>query len=209
MKRIASLVLYLTLAACSTVDQREPTPTSNFNAAHPGAGDAIASTTADTPDRIELTGDLIPAGTALKFVVIDAVSSATAQVGDTFHLQTRTSVLLNGAEILPSGASAQGEVIHADRRGMLGKPGELLLKLRTMQWQGRPIKLRNSSAGLAKDKTNTAMTVSVLFGIAGFFVAGDNVEIPAGTIILGDLAESISVVTSTQNSESSIQTTTR
>lgn len=195
MKRIASLILWLALAACSSVDQRELVPTSNFQQSSPG-GDPAPSIAADAVDRVDLSGDFIPAGTTLRFEVQDAVSSATAKIGDTFRLQSRTRVLLNGAEALPSGLGAHGEVIHADRRGMLGKPGELLLKLRTMQWQGRSIKLRNSAAGLADDKTNKAMTVSVLFGVAGFFVSGNNVEIPAGTILLAELAEPISAGTS-------------
>ncbi|MGE3103647.1 MAG: hypothetical protein AB7F83_08965 [Lysobacterales bacterium] len=166
-------------------------PTSTFVAAGAETAEAAPVLAEDAIDRIDLAGDVIPAGTTLRFVVLDAVGSATAKIGDTFRLESRTRVLLNGVEVLPSGVAAHGEVIHADRRGMLGKPGELLLKLRTMQWQGRQVRLRNSAASLADDKTNKAMTVSLLFGVAGFFVGGDNVEIPVGSLILGDLAEPI------------------
>ncbi len=122
MKRIASLVFWLALAACSSVDQRELVPTSKFQQSSPGAGEPVPSIAADAVNSVDLSGDFIPAGTTLRFVVQDAVSSATAKIGDTFRLQSRTRVLLNGVEVLPSGVGAHGEVIHADRRGMLGKP---------------------------------------------------------------------------------------
>ncbi|MGE3298663.1 MAG: hypothetical protein AB7I68_15115, partial [Porticoccaceae bacterium] len=116
MKKIASFTFCLTLAACSSVDQRGVVPTSTFVANSAGTVEAAPDVAGDAIDQVDLAGDVIPAGTTLRFVVLDAVGSATAKIGDTFRLESRTRVLLNGVEVLPSGVAAHGEVIHADRR---------------------------------------------------------------------------------------------
>ncbi len=191
-KIIFALAL-LGISACSTIDQREPKSTSTYvGKQNVAANLEDKSSESVKQERIELFGNEIPAGTMLRFVLTKPVSSATAKIGDQFELRSRTSVALNGIEVLPLNLSANIEVIHTDRRGMLGKPGELLLKFRTMQWRDREIKLRNSVANIAKDKTNTAMAVSMAFGLAGLFVSGNDVEIPTDAIILGELVEPIS-----------------
>jgi hypothetical protein len=200
--RIAAIALVSLLAACSTVEKREPLPTSGYQEKSAGSGigadAAAAPASPDALDRIELSGGSIPAGTTLKFVLLDAISSATAKVGDIFRLKSHTAVLVDGVEILPAGLSAHGEVIHADNRGMVGKPGELLLKVRAIEWQGRSIKLRNSVGSVGKDKSRQIVTIQILFGLAVLFVGGNEIEIPPNTIILGDLAEAIAVPAGTQ-----------
>lgn len=197
--RIVLVLLCPVLAACAAVEQREAVPASDFRPRDTPAATTTSAEATITSDRIELSGDSIPVGTTLRFSLLDAVSSATAKVGDRFRLRSETAVVVNGIEILPSGLSAYGEVIHADNRGLLGKPGELLLKLRALQWQGRDIRLRNSVAGQATDRTSQAVAISVLFGLAGLFVKGNEVELPVATVVVGDLAEAVAVTTSSKH----------
>lgn len=211
MIRISMLLFILMLAACSTVEKRALVPTSEYREPPVRTGDAASATPVGHGggDRIEISGDSIPAGTSLEFVLLDTVSSATARVGDIFRLKSRTAVVVDGVEVLPRGLNAHGEVIHADNRGLIGKPGELLLKLRAVDWQGRSIRLRNSVGGVAKDKTGQVVTIQILFGVAVFFVGGNEIEIPADSIILGELAEAIAVPANAQAPEVSPTTEAR
>lgn len=136
---------------------------------------------------------VFPAGTPIRLELLTPISSATASIGDRFALRTRTRLVADGVVVVAEDLPAHGEVIHADKRTLMGKPGELLVKLRVFVWQDREIPLRSRASDTGKDHTTTALVVSQLFGLAGLFVTGGHAEIPAGSIIFGALAEPIVV----------------
>ena len=129
----------------------------------------------------------VPADTELVFEMVDAVNSKTNQRGDRFALRLAEPLRVDGQLLLPVGAPALGEVVHADRGKAGGQPGELTLAARYVDWEGRQIALRSFRAGVGRDRGKAALSVAIAAGVAGFLVRGGNIEMPAGTLITAKL----------------------
>jgi hypothetical protein len=74
----------------------------------------------------------IPPGTAIKVRMIDSLSSARNQAGDTFHGTLEQAVVADAKEIYPKGADVTGRIAQAKPSGRLSEPGELSLVLATI-----------------------------------------------------------------------------
>lgn len=179
MNKLLCLLPLLLLAACAGSNTRPDAPKSS-EAAVPVAIDVLESAT-----------PTLPRGSVLRLELLDPVSSRSAKIGDRFYLRTVTEVTYQGDVRLPSGLRAYGEVIHADKRGLAGKPGELLVKLRSLEWQGQEIKLRNATNAAGKNRTTAALVTSQVFGLFGIFVTGGEAEIARGSVILAELVEDL------------------
>ena len=68
---------------------------------------------------------VVPGGTALSIVVADKISSANANVGDTFAIRVSENVVVNGWVAITKGATGQGKIVTVDRAGKHGHPGSL------------------------------------------------------------------------------------
>ncbi len=71
----------------------------------------------------------IPAGTRIAVRMIDNLSSATAEEGDTFHGTLEEPIDVNGQTIFPKGSDVTGRVTAAHKSGRLSDPGVLELTL--------------------------------------------------------------------------------
>jgi len=136
------------------------------------AGSAIASSSAPS----------LPADTPVVLEILTALSSAKAKRGDKFQLRLAQPLALAGAVALPPGTTGVGEVVHVARRGASGKPGELLLAARYLEYQGHRVPLRGFKlGGTGKSRAELALSVGIALGLPGMFVTGGEIEIPAGT----------------------------
>lgn len=145
------------------------------------AGDALA---AEAAERIR-----VPAGTELVFEMVDPVNSKTSRRGDRFPLRLVEPLRIEGHLLVPAGALAMGEVVHADRAKAGGQAGELILAARHLEWEGALLPLRSFNAGVGRDRGKPALAVAVAAGPAAFLVRGGEVEIPAGTLVGAKLRE--------------------
>ena len=132
---------------------------------------------------------VVPGGTPITFIVTDTVSSATANVGDTFQINTAEDVVVQGWVAIKKGAGGQGEVVKVDRAGSHGHAGSLGIQL---DWvysvDGNKIRLTSQSKtqqGEAKGGSSSTTTIAsyVLLGPVGLFahnfVHGRDVELNA------------------------------
>jgi len=134
----------------------------------------------------------VPADTGVMLETAQPLSSATAKRGDGFALRLAEPLLVNGAVVLPAGAACHGEVIHAERSRGGGKPGELLLAARYIEYGGRRIALRGFRlSGAGQEKMGAAIGVAVVAGPLAMFVRGGQIEIPAGARAQARLAEAL------------------
>ena len=133
----------------------------------------------------------VPAGTELAFEMVDSLSSKTSQRGDRFSLKLTEPLTLDGHVLVPAGALAVGEVVHADRAKAGGQAGELVLAARYLEWDGQQLPLRAFRTGLGRNRTDTAMGVMIAAGFAGFLVRGGQIEIAAGSPITATLREAV------------------
>ena len=150
----------------------------------PTPGDSAA--VAAEPSRAE--GAVIPARTTVVLELLQPISTRTAKPGDRFELRVLEALLIAGHVVIPAGSPALGEVIHAQKGGVFGKPGELLLTVRHVAVGGQKIPMRLFQPARGKDHTGVAMaatvTAAVTVPVAGLFAAfitGGQIELPAGT----------------------------
>lgn len=144
------------------------------------------STSAATSN--ESPGITVPAGTPVHLRMLDTVSSNTHKRGDHFRLEVAEPVIVNGHVVIPNGAAAQGEVVHAAKAGLAGRSGELILASRSAQVGDRLIGLRSFSAGISEGRTDLSNGVTILIGIPGLLISGKNISLPAGTDIFAKVA---------------------
>jgi len=150
----------------------------------------------------------IPGGTVVPVQLVDKVSSATANVGDTFAIQAASDVVVGGWIVIARGAQGQGEVTAVDRAGSHGHAGSFGLQ---MDWiydaDGHKVHLSNqkkTEEGESNKGTSSTVTVvsALLLGIPGLFahnfVKGKNVEIDSTRTLQSFVDESVLVAPTAQ-----------
>lgn len=118
--------------------------------------------------------------TPIRLMVLNEVSSRTAQAGHRFVLRVDEPVVVDGRTIVPVGAKAWGEVTAAEESGAMGKAGRLQARLLHLDVSGQivPIAGRSEEAG-AKGGTQVAMGFLGL-GPLALFAPGNNAKLKAG-----------------------------
>jgi hypothetical protein len=151
----------------------------------------LTATTASAAESAILT---LPAKTPLILEFTAEISSKTAQKGAEVQFLLSEDVVIAEHIILPKGAKAVGEVIHAQKSGFGGKGGELILVARYLEHGDQQIKLRSLKpyAGqyVGKNNSNAALAVSLIpyAGLMSVFITGGEIVIPKGTHALALVA---------------------
>ena len=122
----------------------------------------------------------VPEGTEVVISVDDKLSSDTNNEGDRFSITLADAVTLADGTILPAGLKGAGEVTHAKKKGMMGKPGELNVRFDYLKVGDDKIKLRGQKGAEGDARYGTTITLTVLFGPLGLIKHGKDVEIKPG-----------------------------
>jgi hypothetical protein len=131
----------------------------------------------------------MPANTRVELEVVEGVSSRTATRGANFGLRVRQDVVVDGRVAVPAGTTGIGQVVHAQRKGIAGKPGELIVAARRLDLPGGPLRLRSSFGAAGEARIGAAVATTVAFGLLGLLVKGSDTELPAGTALSARTAE--------------------
>jgi hypothetical protein len=117
--------------------------------------------------------DTIPYGAKLTVRLDSGVNSRTAKTGQTFHGRLAHNLVVNGKSIADAGAPVKGKVTHAKPSGRLHAPGELTLRLTSVEIQGKTVPI-TSTAYRAKGKSHTKGNVEKIGGgaAAGALIGG-------------------------------------
>ena len=118
--------------------------------------------------------ETVAAGTHLTVRTNSQISSATARVGQTFRANLVRDVVVNGKTIAKAGAPATGKVTYAKSSGRLHDPGQLTVRLTSVQLaEGKTLSL-SSSAFHAKGKSHTKSNATKIGGgaAAGALIGG-------------------------------------
>ena len=78
----------------------------------------------------------VPTGTRIETRLDRALSSADAEVGDTFSMSIGEAVWVDGIEVLPAGTRVWGYVSEVERAGRPNKGGRIVLTADTVQLNG-------------------------------------------------------------------------
>ena len=104
--------------------QSQPAPSMQASNQAPPAPQQQAATPPPPPAPRKVT---IPSGTSLPVRLVDAVDSATAQPGDTFHATLDSPVSIDNEVVIPAYYEVQGHVVAAQSSGKFA--GRALLEL--------------------------------------------------------------------------------
>jgi hypothetical protein len=115
----------------------------------------------------------IPAGTKVTVRIDSQINSGRAKTGQSFHGNLAHDLVVNGKTIADVGAPVQGTVSYVKSSGRLHAPGELAIRLTSIEMNGKRVAIR-TSAFRAKGKSHTKSNVTKIGGgaAAGAVIGG-------------------------------------
>ncbi len=130
-------------------------------------------------------------GTEVPLRFAQDLSSKHAVSGDSVQLSLTQDLIVDGKTVARAGSHATAEVTNAKKAGMMGKGGELNIRLDRLVTETGKIRLRGTKAREGDDKVGTAVALTVLFGPVGLLKHGKNIEIAEGAPLMGYVAEDV------------------
>ena len=123
-----------------------------------------------------------------------ALSSKTATEGDQVTLELVDDLKVGDVIVAKAGSKAVGEVTKASKSGMMGKAGELAIRLDYLRTGDVKIHLRGSKGKEGQSGTTSMVVLTVLFGPIGLIKHGKNVEITQGQSIKAFVSDDIALL---------------
>lgn len=175
--KFASLNAALLVISPIVAGQTAPAPTqSPSSAAESSAAPQQPQAAADAPAKL-----VVREGTDVKLKFAQDLSSKTAAEDDPVNLVLDEDLKVGDVLVAKAGAKALGTVTHVKKAGMMGKAGELNMRLEYVIVGDARMKLRGTKGKEGQGKEGTAVALTVLFGPLGLMKHGKNVEIKEGT----------------------------
>ncbi len=128
---------------------------------------------------------LLKEGTEIKLKLHDKITSKTAVEGDLVNLILDQDLKVGETTVAKAGSVAFATVSHAGKAGMLGRPGDLGLRLEYLRADDSSVRLRGTKGKQGKGKEGTAVALTVLFGPIGLIKHGHNAEFKEATPLVG------------------------
>jgi hypothetical protein len=132
-------------------------------------------------------------GTEVKLKFVEAISSKTAVVDDPVTLLLDEDLKVGDNIVAKAGAKALATVSNAKKAGMMGKGGELNIRLETLRVGDAKIHIRGTKAKEGEGKVGTAVALTVLFGPIGLIKHGKDIDIKEGTPLTAYVADDVSL----------------
>ena len=132
-------------------------------------------------------------GTDVPLEFAQALSSKTAMEGDPVNFVLAEDIKVGDVVVAREGDKAVGEVTHAKKAGMMGKGGELNVRLDYLRVGDTKIKLRGTKGREGDDKVGATVALTVIFGPIGLIKHGKNIDIPEGTPLGGFVGDDINL----------------
>src|ERR1700746_3643949 len=116
----------------------------------------------------------VPAGTRITIRTDSQISSASVHAGQAFHANLVKDLVVNGKTIAKAGAPAKGKVTYAKSSGRLHAPGEVTVRLTSIQLRDGKTLAVSTSGFHAKGKSHTKSNVTKIGGgaAAGALIGG-------------------------------------
>ena len=181
-----ALLFSLGLAAAVKAQDSQPA------AAAPADGSArpaeVTTATAKPADKLSLKE-----GTDVNLKFAQDLSSKTAAEDDPVNLVLDQDLKVGDVVVAKAGAKAVGTITHSKKAGMMGKAGELNMRLQYLIVGDTRVKLRGTKGKEGQGKEGTAVALTVLFGPIGLIKHGKNVDIKQGTPLLAYVDENYDI----------------
>ncbi len=114
------------------------------------------------------------------------------RVGQRFHMEVASDIIVQGVTVIPVGSPAMGEITDVRNKGMWGKSGHLSARILYVTVNGRQIRLSGAfdDKGVAGGVGAVAVS-AIVFAPAGFFMTGTSAQIPVGAAVKGFVDEDV------------------
>jgi hypothetical protein len=172
-----SLVLVLALAQAA-LGQESPAAAPTGSAASPATASAAA-----TSGKYKLAE-----GTDVELQFAQELSSSTSFEGDPVALTLVKDLKVGDVVVAKAGSKAYGQVTKAQKPGMMGKAGQLEIRLDYLQADGGKIKLRGTKSEEGEGRIKGALLAPM-----GRIKHGKNVEINVGDPLHAYVASDVSL----------------
>src|ERR1700730_3114052 len=136
---------------------------------------------------------ILKEGTDVRLKLAQDLSSKTAVDDDLVNLVLDEDLKVGDVTVSKAGAKAVGFVSNAKKAGMMGKGGELNLRLEYLIVGSSRLRLRGSRGREGEDRVGAAVVLTVLFGPIGLIKHGKNVEVKEGTPLMAYVDEDFAV----------------
>jgi hypothetical protein len=133
-------------------------------------------------------------GTDVNLQFAEDLSSKTSSEGDPVTLTLVDDVKVGDVVVVKAGARAIGEVTKAEKSGMMGKAGELNIRLDYLKAGDTKIKLRGTKGKEGESGVTGTVVLTVLFGPIGLIKHGKNVEIKQGQSLHAFVGDDIALL---------------
>jgi hypothetical protein len=135
----------------------------------------------------------VQTGTEIQFHILTEINSKTAKIDDMFPIRLAVPIKVNGVIMVPIGTPGQGQIVHAAKAGWGGKPGELIVAVRYLEYNGQRIPLRRfrlgpggDNGGAGDNRTGESTAALAVGGMVAvpivFMISGGEKIIPNGTL---------------------------
>jgi hypothetical protein len=132
---------------------------------------------------------LLAEGSDVPLTFDQDISSKTATEGDPVQFVLADDLKIGNVVVAKAGSIAVGEVAHAEKNGMMGKAGNLDIRLDYLKIGSTKVKLRGTKGNEGASGAGSAVALTVLFGPIGLIKHGHNVDIKKGTALIAYVAE--------------------
>jgi hypothetical protein len=136
-------------------------------------------------------------GTDVNLKFAQDLSSKTSSEGDPVTLTLVDDVKVGEVVVAKAGSKAIGEVTKAEKSGMMGKAGELNIRLDYLKAGDTKVKLRGTKGKEGESGVTGTVVLTVLFGPIGLIKHGKNVEIKQGQALHAFVGDDIALVPAT------------
>jgi hypothetical protein len=154
------------------------------------APQAPAAPTAPAPAPAPPAGTVVLTdGTDVALTFDQDLSSKTATDGDPVEFVLADDLKVGDVVVARAGCKAVGEVTNAKKAGMMGKAGELNIRLDYLKVGSVKVHLRGSKGKEGQSGTGAAVALTVLFGPIGLIKHGKDIDIKKGTALKAYIAD--------------------
>jgi len=152
-----------------------------------------APTTAPSAATVPSGMVMLREGTDVPLKFAQALSSKSAAEDDPVAFILDEDLKVGDVVVAKAGSKAFGEVSNVKKSGMMGKAGELNVRLDYLKVGDSKIKLRGTKDKEGESGTTGAIVLTVLFGPIGLIKHGKNIDIPQGAPLKAYVADDISL----------------
>jgi hypothetical protein len=154
----------------------------------PSTSDQTAPATPAEPAKV-----MLKEGAEVNLKLAQALSSKTAAVGDSVEMVLDQDLIVNTFLVAKKGSRAVATVSNAKKAGMVGKGGELNLRLEYLKAGDTKVKLRGAQGKNGDSKTGATVGLVLAFGVLGFMKHGKQAEVKEGTPVKAYVDEDVQV----------------